>query len=67
MSKYLHIGKCGVCGQKTSLVVSLDMCGPCTTGESDTAWPNGDEAEFAEEMNKQEAHEAPKAKKEKTK
>lgn len=49
---HLYIAKCEGCEQKTSLVKETGLCGPCMTGESDTAWPGGGEADFAEEWNR---------------
>lgn len=56
---HLYIGKCDGCEERTSLVRETHMCGPCTTGEDDTAWPNGDDADFAENYNRK--YDAPKA------
>ena len=32
-----YLGKCESCDNKTVLMKETDMCGPCSTGESETA------------------------------
>lgn len=32
-----YFGKCDSCGSKTVLMKETGMCGPCSTGEADTA------------------------------
>jgi hypothetical protein len=33
-------GECEVCGDETALVKTVELCGPCCFGESDTAYGN---------------------------